>query len=366
MTFTPISVVHSLPIVESTLTTTATYDNSNSSSSSETITESIPLHRFVRQTTKKRDENTANINDNGEDDVRPYLHFESMLPEQVVIEQDERYVLECDVAGTPNPIIYWLRNGKLVHPQQQQQLQKNLVDLDESSNDVVSLSMLMLSSSIRPSSSDHLGLSRVKSRLFLECLNPETDLGTIYTCVAVTPFEQKRSNTKVIIVPRRSSSPSLNPRYKGGNEKEMELFGNSLIENSLIPIASSPSANYHKIINNQSPSGNGLASAVSCLEKKSLNSPAKIYFWTQTLMENMGNNVIIHCRATGFPKPRINWFVNGQITSSINDKYQILPNGDLFIHNSTFDDMGVYQCMASNEFGSDSIDEIFFYPTMKE
>lgn len=85
-------------------------------------------------------------------------------------------------------------------------------------------------------------------------------------------------------------------------------------------------------------------------------------------MENMGNNVIIHCRATGFPKPRINWFVNGQITSSdpssINDKYQILPNGDLFIHNSTFDDMGVYQCMASNEFGSDSIDEIFFYPTM--
>ena len=44
-------------------------------------------------------------------------------------------------------------------------------------------------------------------------------------------------------------------------------------------------------------------------------------------MENMGNNVIIHCRATGFPKPRINWFVNGQITSSdpssINDKYQI-------------------------------------------
>ncbi|OTF77063.1 hypothetical protein BLA29_009156 [Euroglyphus maynei] len=84
-------------------------------------------------------------------------------------------------------------------------------------------------------------------------------------------------------------------------------------------------------------------------------------------MENMGNDVIIHCRATGFPKPQINWFVNGQTTPvDSNGKYQILPNGDLFIHNATFDDMGVYQCTASNEYGSDTIDEIFFYPTMKE
>nr|XP_027198091.1 neuroglian-like [Dermatophagoides pteronyssinus] len=381
MTLTPISIVHSLPInaVDSSTTKSIHNDDNNGSSHTiETITESsIPLHRSVRQTTIKRDENQVIINENNDNDVadnvRPYLHFENMLPEQIVIEQDEQqhYMLECDVLGTPNPKIYWLRNGKLINQQ------KNIMDFNENNdNDVSSsstLSMLLLKSSIRPSSTGQLGLSRVKSRLYLDCLNPVKDSGAIYTCVAVTSFEQKRTNTKLIIVPRRSSSSSSNSR--NDNDKEMELFDNSLIENSLIPGASLSSStstgNYHKIINNQSPnSGNDLSSTVSCLEKKSLNSPAKIYFWTQTLMENMGNNVIIHCRAMGFPKPRINWFVNGQLTpideSSMNGKYQVLPNGDLIIHNTTFDDMGVYQCTASNEFGTDSIDEIFFYPTMKE
>ncbi|OTF69102.1 hypothetical protein BLA29_012838 [Euroglyphus maynei] len=129
--------------------------------------------------------------------------------------------------------------------------------------------MLLLTSSIRPSSSGQLGLSRVKSRLFIDdCLNPETDSGAIYTCVAITPFEQKRSNTKLIIVPRRISSSNSRHNNNNGNEKELELFGNSLMENTLIP-----GVNYHKINNNQlqAANGNDRTNAVSCLEKKSLS-----------------------------------------------------------------------------------------------
>lgn len=86
-------------------------------------------------------------------------------------------------------------------------------------------------------------------------------------------------------------------------------------------------------------------------------------------MEHLGQDGFLHCRAAGHPKPTILWF-QGDHTEPIKteesetSRYQILPTGDLLIRNSTFDDMNVYRCMAQNEFGSDSVDQIFFYPTL--
>ena len=41
--------------------------------------------------------------------------------------------------------------------------------------------------------------------------------------------------------------------------------------------------------------------------------------------------------------------------------FQILPNGDLYIHDLSFEDMGMFRCMVTNEFGHD-MKETFVYP----
>ena len=101
------------------------------------------------------------------------------------------------------------------------------------------------------------------------------------------------------------------------------------------------------------------------------------------MLENIGQEVVIRCRATGSPKPAISWLANertielstsgssssssssssSDVDTSLPSKYAVLPSGDLLIRNATFEDMGKYTCTASNMHGTDTVDKIFFYPT---
>lgn len=45
--------------------------------------------------------------------------------------------------------------------------------------------------------------------------------------------------------------------------------------------------------------------------------------------------------------------------------FQLLPSGDLFISEISWDDMGTYTCVAQNNLGSDKV-ESFLYPVKKE
>lgn len=99
-------------------------------------------------------------------------------------------------------------------------------------------------------------------------------------------------------------------------------------------------------------------------------SPARIYFWTHTTLENIGTDGVIHCRAIGSPSPVITWYgpsdeqlVLGAAAAGADAKYRLLGSGDLLIRNVTFEDMGKYRCEAQNQHGSDSADKMFLYPT---
>lgn len=43
------------------------------------------------------------------------------------------------------------------------------------------------------------------------------------------------------------------------------------------------------------------------------------------------------------------------------DRFVLLPNGDLIVRDLTFSDMGMFKCLARNEFGED-MKEAFVYP----
>uniref|UniRef100_A0A0R3S2B0 Ig-like domain-containing protein n=1 Tax=Elaeophora elaphi TaxID=1147741 RepID=A0A0R3S2B0_9BILA len=81
------------------------------------------------------------------------------------------------------------------------------------------------------------------------------------------------------------------------------------------------------------------------------HSPPIINMWTDGRFERSGATVQLFCRVHGAPN-----------ISKIELIFQILSNGDLIIYDTQWEDMGVYTCIASNEYGRDQI-TTFFYPT---
>ncbi|XP_074604388.1 zwei Ig domain protein zig-4-like [Brevipalpus obovatus] len=158
-----------------------------------------------------------------------------------------------------------------------------------------------------------LGLSLSVSRLFLDCLSPR-DAGQ-YTCVAETPYLKAISHTHV----------------------EVEADGSRLAE-------------------------------ATCLNREpaALATSTRIYMWTSTRLETIGNSVILFCRAEGIPIPRIKWLgPDDQPLPHRSNRYEVLSDGDLYIRNIRWADMGGYTCIAENEFGQDKV-VTFLYPTKSD
>jgi hypothetical protein len=63
----------------------------------------------------------------------------------------------------------------------------------------------------------------------------------------------------------------------------------------------------------------------------------------------------LNCKATGSPKPLIQWQRNSQLILESNEKYSIIEKGTvLLIHVFESADQGNYECVASNQAGSAS------------
>jgi hemicentin len=63
----------------------------------------------------------------------------------------------------------------------------------------------------------------------------------------------------------------------------------------------------------------------------------------------------LHCPAIGIPPPHIRWSKNGDVITNTGDLR--LQNGgqELQIINANINDSGMYECLASNDAGSDRL-----------
>ncbi|XP_024082458.1 obscurin isoform X3 [Cimex lectularius] len=78
---------------------------------------------------------------------------------------------------------------------------------------------------------------------------------------------------------------------------------------------------------------------------------AKIKSSTTTYETNIGSSAMLETKVTGYPKPEIKWFKEGE-EIKISEKYKVLYEDDetssLVIKNITLEDMGEYTVVASN------------------
>ncbi|CAL1542855.1 unnamed protein product, partial [Lymnaea stagnalis] len=98
-----------------------------------------------------------------------------------VVDKYEDVVLECEVIGSPNPTIHWLKNGKRILQGSSQNFKDDVPQYEL--NDV--------------SGTSKLQLAGTRSNLYLDCVN-EADEG-VYTCVAETPTLRKTQSHTVTI-----------------------------------------------------------------------------------------------------------------------------------------------------------------------
>ncbi|XP_046680839.1 protein sidekick isoform X3 [Homalodisca vitripennis] len=70
-----------------------------------------------------------------------------------------------------------------------------------------------------------------------------------------------------------------------------------------------------------------------------------------------GTTVTLPCEVTGTPVPSVRWLHNTQdvMTSTQSDRYMVEEDKSLVIKKLRMDDTGMYQCVATNEAGSDSV-----------
>lgn len=59
-------------------------------------------------------------------------------------------------------------------------------------------------------------------------------------------------------------------------------------------------------------------------------------------------NVILSCKAVGFPKPKITWYKNGRVIEHERKQFE---EGRLELRNIIFEDRGLYICIAENILG---------------
>ncbi|KAK6637522.1 hypothetical protein RUM44_007944 [Polyplax serrata] len=89
---------------------------------------------------------------------------------------------------------------------------------------------------------------------------------------------------------------------------------------------------------------------VIVLEKPSFTSNMK----TETLGE-YGSPITLPCEAVGIPAPTMTWYRNAELLDTSSGYYSIQEDGSLLIKKVRIEDMGMFQCLASNEAGEDSV-----------
>ncbi|XP_069695045.1 protein sidekick isoform X3 [Periplaneta americana] len=93
------------------------------------------------------------------------------------------------------------------------------------------------------------------------------------------------------------------------------------------------------------------SATITVLEKPSFASTMR----PETLGE-YGTTVTLPCEAVGAPNPNIIWFRNTERVETVSgNRYSVIEDGSLVIKKLRMEDSGMFQCLAANEAGEDSI-----------
>lgn len=90
----------------------------------------------------------------------------------------------------------------------------------------------------------------------------------------------------------------------------------------------------------------------------------RIVFYYNAIFDTIGRTVLLPCKTVGRPHPEVYWMdTENNIVDIDDDRYKVLPTGELRISSVRWSDMGLYTCIARNAVSKDTI-STFLYPML--
>lgn len=87
----------------------------------------------------------------------------------------------------------------------------------------------------------------------------------------------------------------------------------------------------------------------------------RIVYSERMHLDLVGSNVVLPCKVHARPRAEVFWMNDEGNLIEQNQRFKLLPSGDLLIADLKWEDMGAYKCIARNALGKDTADA-FIYP----
>ncbi|XP_021344835.1 hemicentin-1-like, partial [Mizuhopecten yessoensis] len=238
--------------------------------------------------------------------------------------------LTCTAEGFPVPSFYWLRDNKLMIPNERIQI----------NGPHISFANMFLG-------------DQGQYQCLAENLAGEDNVTAILTYIEAPQIYRSdelvlvASGDNAVLVCAANGIPSPTITWFRGDVQLRQLSYVNITTDGVLMILGTQEqdgGDYRCVATNEA----GTDSADVTLE---VGSEPRITTQPSNLGADIGTNVTISCEATGNPPPKIYWRNEDGTIIAYGGRFIQLPEGSLFIRNLKIGDEGRYTCVVQNQFG---------------
>ncbi|OWF52578.1 Hemicentin-1 [Mizuhopecten yessoensis] len=238
--------------------------------------------------------------------------------------------LTCTAEGFPVPSFYWLRDNKLMIPNERIQI----------NGPHISFANMFLG-------------DQGQYQCLAENLAGEDNVTAILTYIEAPQIYRSdelvlvASGDNAVLVCAANGIPSPTITWFRGDVQLRQLSYVNITTDGVLMILGTQEqdgGDYRCVATNEA----GTDSADVTLE---VGSEPRITTQPSNLGADIGTNVTISCEATGNPPPKIYWRNEDGTIIAYGGRFIQLPEGSLFVRNLKIGDEGRYTCVVQNQFG---------------
>ncbi|XP_070817740.1 hemicentin-1 [Chaetodon trifascialis] len=254
----------------------------------------------------------------------------------VTVTVNVQTTLSCEATGIPKPTVSWMKNGRAINTDQNQNMYRLLS----------SGSLVVIAPTVEDTAVYECAVSNEAGEDF-RSINLTVH---VPPSIADEPTELVVTRLSPVVIACTASGVPEPTIYwsKDGMKLPKEGQGYSILPTGPVDITSAELSH---------------AGRYSCTAKNAAGSTQRhVHLTVQelpviqthptTLDVILNNPITLPCRATGSPRPTITWQKEGINIHTTGGSFTVLPNGSLQISKAAVLDSGMYICVAQNPAGT--------------